>query len=91
MNIWITFRVCAKTVTFQTGLLRGRERKEERISEMSILHCEQRHLFMQSPSACIVVRRQAGVETSPGKTEFSFRWLQKKVSFSRIRSLFTDS
>lgn len=38
-----------KTNTFQTGLLRGeeRERKEERISEMSILHCEQRHLFMQ--------------------------------------------
>lgn len=58
---------------------------------MSILHCEQRHLFMQSPSACIVVRRQAGVETSLGRTE-EFRWLQN-VSFSRIRknNLFADS
>lgn len=83
--------VHTKTNTFQTSLLRGRERKEERISEMSILHCEQRHLFMQSPSACIVVRRQAGVETSPGRTE-EFRGLQK-VSLSRIRDnkVFADS
>ncbi|KAG7230931.1 hypothetical protein INR49_024959 [Caranx melampygus] len=61
-----------------TQLRKGRERKEkDRISEMSILQCEQRHLFMHSPSACVVVRRQAGVETSSGRTEeFSLRnWL----------------
>lgn len=58
---------------------------------MSILHCEQRHLFMQSPSACIVVRGQARVETSRGRTQ-EFRWLHK-VIFSRIRNniLFADS
>lgn len=54
-----------------------KERKEEdRISEMSILHCEQRHLFMHSLSACVVVRRQAGVGTSTGRTEeLNLRWL----------------
>ena len=82
--IWITVRVHAQAIAFQTGLLRGRGRKEERISEMSILHGEQRHLFMRSPSACIVVSGQAGVETSPGRTE-EFRWLLK-ASFSKIRT-----
>ncbi|TDH09403.1 hypothetical protein EPR50_G00086370 [Perca flavescens] len=45
----------------------------------------------KSPSACIVVRRQAGVETSPRRTE-EFRGLQK-VSLSRIRDnkVFADS
>lgn len=59
------------------------ERKEERISEMSILCCEQRHLFMQNSSACIVVKRQAAVKTSSGRTE-EFRCLQE-VSFAKIR------
>ncbi len=76
MTIWVKVRVCTRAMTFQTGLLSGREGKEERISEMSIPDCEQRHLFMQGPSACIVVKRQAGVVTSQGRTE-EFRWLQK--------------
>lgn len=40
-----TVREHTQTITFQTGSVRGREGKDG-VREMSLLHCEQRHLFM---------------------------------------------
>lgn len=49
--IWIMVKAYA---AFQTDLLRGRarEKSEERVSEMSIFHGEQRHLFMHRLYCC---------------------------------------